>query len=106
MGKRMICLVTLAAATALLSGCVTTHSPTVGILFTETAGPVAAGPGGGGMKVGEAKATSILALIAMGDASISAAMKAGGISKVHHVDFKSKNILGIYGEFTTVVYGE
>ena len=96
----------LVLAVVMLSGCVTTHSPTVGALFTETAGPVAVGPGTSGMKVGEASATSILALIAMGDASISAAMKAGGITKVHHVDFKSKNILGIYGEFTTVVYGE
>jgi len=33
-------------------------------------------------------------------------MKNGGITKVHHVDSKVKNILGVYAEYTTVVYGE
>ena len=50
--------------------------------------------------------TSILSMVATGDASIEAAMKNGGITKVHHVDWQAKNILGIYGEFKTTVYGE
>jgi hypothetical protein len=44
--------------------------------------------------------------IATGDASIEAAMKNGGIKKVHHVDTQVKNILGIYAEYITIVYGE
>ena len=39
-------------------------------------------------------------------ASIQAAMKNGGIKKIHHVDYEVKHFLGIYAEFTTVVYGE
>ena len=30
----------------------------------------------------------------------------GGITKVHHVDYKVTNILGIVGSTTTVVWGE
>jgi len=33
-------------------------------------------------------------------------MAAGGITKVHHVDCKVQNILGIYAKYTTIVYGE
>ena len=57
-------------------------------------------------KVGVSKATSILALIATGDASIEAAAKAGNIKTIKYVDWSAKNILGIYGEYTTTVYGD
>ncbi|MBL7016116.1 MAG: TRL-like protein family, partial [Kiritimatiellales bacterium] len=30
----------------------------------------------------------------------------GGITKISHVDWKVKNILGFIGEYTTTVYGE
>jgi hypothetical protein len=33
-------------------------------------------------------------------------MDNGGIKKVHHVDYKVRNILGIIAEYTTTVYGE
>ncbi len=56
-------------------------------------------------KVGTATASGIICFVE-GDASLSAAMKNGGITKVHHVDYKVKNILGIIGEMTTIVYGE
>lgn len=48
----------------------------------------------------------MLGLVATGDASIEAAAKAGGITKIHHVDFENFSILGIYATFTTVVYGD
>jgi len=57
-------------------------------------------------KHGEATAENVLGLIVTGDASIAAAAKAGKITKVSHVDYKFKNILGIYSKFTTIVYGE
>jgi hypothetical protein len=44
--------------------------------------------------------------IATGDASIEAAMKNGGMKKVHQVDTQIKNVLGVYAEYTTTVYGE
>jgi hypothetical protein len=56
-------------------------------------------------KVGKAKAMGII-LVGVGDASISAAMQSAGITKVHHVDTEQLNVLGIYCESYTVVYGE
>jgi hypothetical protein len=76
-----------------------------GSIYTDLKGPVAMGTATGSSKVGEAKATSIVG-VALGDASIETAMKNGGITKVHHVDTKVKNILGVYAEYTTVVFGE
>lgn len=58
------------------------------------------------LKTGAATATSILGIVATGDASIEAAAKNGGITRIHHVDHHSRNIFGFYSEFTTIVYGE
>jgi len=59
-----------------------------------------------GSKQGESSCYSILGLVSLGDASISTAAKNGKISKVMHADYKYFNILGVYQEYTTVVYGE
>jgi hypothetical protein len=57
------------------------------------------------LKHGESKSTGIICFNT-GDASIGAAMRNGGINKVHHVDYNVKNILFIYNETITTVYGE
>jgi hypothetical protein len=57
-------------------------------------------------KVGKASNTAILGILLTGDASLDAAMRAGGITKVNHVDQQYKNILGIISTTTTIVYGE
>jgi hypothetical protein len=57
-------------------------------------------------KVGVASFTSILGIICTGDASIEAAMKNGGITKIHHIDYQVTNILGIIATYKTIVYGE
>ncbi|MGD0276672.1 MAG: TRL-like family protein [Syntrophales bacterium] len=57
-------------------------------------------------KTGTAQCISILGWVATGDCSISAAMKNGGITKIHHVDFNAKSILMVYAEYTTIVVGE
>ena len=57
------------------------------------------------LKRGESKAAGILFFVT-GDASIQAAMKAGGITRVHHIDYDVKNILSVYSEVITIVYGE
>ena len=56
-------------------------------------------------KCGTATASGIICFTE-GDASIKAAMDNGGIKKIHHVDYKVKNILGIVGSTTTIVWGE
>ncbi len=57
------------------------------------------------LKRGEATQTGIV-LFVSGDASIEAAMKNGGITKVHHVDYKTTTILFLYTKQTTIVWGE
>jgi hypothetical protein len=56
-------------------------------------------------KMGAAKAEGIICFCD-GDASLKAAMNNCNITKVHHVDYKVKNILGIIGSTTTIVWGE
>jgi len=87
-----------------LSGC-TIVSPMNGGLYTDLTAGVGVGPAAGGSKKGEAKTTSILG-VALGDASIETAMKNGNITKVQRVEAKVMNVLGVYGEYTTIVYGE
>ena len=56
-------------------------------------------------KMGVATAEGIV-IFTRGDASLKAAMDNGAIKKVHHVDYKVKNILGIVGSSSTIVWGE
>ena len=57
-------------------------------------------------KKGIAYCESFLGLITTGDASIQAAADNGGITKISHVDWDVRNILGLYGKYTVTVYGE
>lgn len=59
-----------------------------------------------GSKTGEAETMSICGLIAMGDCSVEAAAKKGGIKTVKHLDYKYMNVLGIYQKFTVVAKGD
>lgn len=56
-------------------------------------------------KCGKAKSTCVV-LFTSGDSSIKAAMDDGKITKVHHIDYESKNIFNFYSEATTIVWGE
>ncbi len=57
-------------------------------------------------KEGKACMNSFLSLIATGNASIEEAKRAGNITKVATVDYTVTNVLGIYGEYCTVVKGD
>ncbi len=94
----------IAAAAALLTGCMIVQSPAIGVLYTEVWGPIDAG-GRVGAKEGQSCAQSILGLVATGDASIKAAAKAGGITQINSVDHYTRNVMGIMGEFCTIVRG-
>lgn len=63
------------------------------------------GPGTG-TKIGESCASSILGVVAVGDASVSAAKAAGGITQVAHVDHDNFSVLGVYATTCTVVVGQ
>jgi len=102
--KKIMAVAALAACT---TGCVMTGGNIGAGITTDVQGPVSGFVDNSVKqeKVGTAKSSGIIC-VAMGDASIAAAMKNGNIKKVHHVDYKTSNILGIWGEFITTVYGE
>ena len=93
-------------SSALLSSCAIVSSPLTGVIYTDVKSPVAVTDNEGSSKVGKAEATSILGIVATGDASVDAAAKAAGISKIHHVDQKGTSILGIFAKYEVFVYGE
>jgi hypothetical protein len=88
-----------------LTGCMGVASPVVGWAYTEAQWDGQALPGPAATKTGKACATSILAMVATGDASLETAKANGGITQISHVDHSSKNILGIWGEYCTIVKG-
>ncbi len=88
-----------------LTSCAGINTPVVGMLYTDTqAGNIATSERLASSKKGEACIESILG-IARGDASINTAAKQGRIKNITHVDHTAKNILGIYVEYCTIVYG-
>lgn len=101
-------LMAVAALAVLASGCVMTRSNTImSALTLDVSSPDMAFVDNDvkPAKMGVAKASGIICFCE-GDASLKAAMDNGGIKKVHHVDYKVKNILGIIADYTTIVYGE
>jgi TRL-like protein family len=101
--SRLLCALGCAV---LLTGCAAVaHGPVTAPITIDMKGPVSAGPAAKSPKVGRAEAWGIL-LYATGDASIAAAMNNGGITRIHHIDNETMNILGIYAKYTTIVHGE
>lgn len=99
-------LTVLVAATLFLTSCAGVMAPAVGGLYTSTKAPLTATSNTVGTKVGTAELTSILGIVATGDASINEAAKKAGITKISHVDYESFSVLGFYGKLTVYVYGE
>lgn len=57
--------------------------------------------------VGEASCSQILWVFGLGDCSLHSAMYKGRITKLHHVDVKTKMLFfGAWSELTVVAYGE
>jgi len=109
MRKFIVSVAAACAVVVLMSGCAMLGGVSGGSyagIYTQTQGPVALGSDAVGTeKVGTATSTAIVCF-ATGDASIKAAMENGGITKIHHVDYKATSVLGVYAKYTTVVYGE
>ncbi len=95
-----------ATATMLVSSCATVRAPLSGVIYTNVHAPIAATSNANATKTGTAKAKSILGIVATGDASINTAARNGGITKIHHVDEHSYNVLGILARYEVTVYGE
>ncbi len=105
MNRAMVGMTALLVCAVIVSGCATAFP--IGGAYTELRLPVAATSNGArSPKVGMASCQSYLGLFAIGDASIQTAKRNGGITKVHHVDWEAKNILGLIGDYKVIVYGE
>jgi hypothetical protein len=98
----MMKYIALLGVVLMLAGCASFYP--AGGIYTEGKMGVQAGSGAAD-KTGRACMTSILALVATGDASIEAAKAAGGIKEVVSMNYEVKNILGVWGEYCLVVKG-
>jgi hypothetical protein len=106
----------LVGVLVMASGCATNMYPggptPAGMLYTGITSPaqnltVATDSSAAPNKKGEASAMAFLGLFAFGNGGINAAMKDGGITKVHHVDHHVVHFLyAIFAKDTTIVYGE
>jgi hypothetical protein len=105
MSKMGNSVIIAALSASLLGGCVFASGPVMAPLAVNMTGPVSAGPAPSSPKVGRADAWGIV-FFATGDASISAAMRNGGVTRVHHVDHETLNVFGWFAKYTTIVYGE
>lgn len=94
----------LAAASLFVIGCAS-GPPISGALYSDVQGPVAATNAPKGSMHGQSCASSYLGLIALGDASISAAAKAANVTQISHVEQSYTNILMFYAQYCTIVYG-
>jgi TRL-like protein family len=104
--KRTSLLLSLVALIGLsASGCQIVATPMLGGIYTEVKYGDTATDASAASKEGKACGQSILGWVATGDASVSAAKAAGGITTVAVVDHSAKNILGIIGEWCTIVRG-
>ncbi len=105
--KSKITLLTLVGAVSVLTGCVGVQSPVgMGSIYTSVKAPVAATSNEACSKTGTASCVNVLGVVATGDASITAACKNAGITKIHHVDHQSFSVLGVYSKYSTIVKGE
>ncbi len=104
--KHVKFIAAMAVGGLLLPGCALVKSPLSATMYTDVKAPVAVTGNSGASKVGTSKAQSYLGIVAVGDASIDAAAKQGGITKIHHVDEHATNVLGVFARYEVIVYGE
>jgi hypothetical protein len=91
-------LFAFAFAAMMLAGCV--KSPLVGGIYTDVKDGLAVTGNAGSSKVGTAEAKGYVGVVALGDASIQAAAREAGITRIHHVDYQAKSYVGVYTIYT------
>lgn len=104
--SRYIPAMLAATMIVMTTGCSMVATPVNGQLFTSVKGPVVATSNTEATVTGESCAQSFLGLVAVGDASISAAKAKASITTVSTVDHQSTNLLGLYAKYCTIVSGK
>ena len=92
----------------LVSGCASAFptQPIPGVILSDVKAPLSTNHGDFGSRKGMASIKSILGWVTTGDASVANAAAQAGITVVKHVDFHSYSVLGVFAEFTVIVYGD
>ena len=106
--NKLIEYAALAAVGLLVAGCVAPMGPlgsVGGSIYTDVSGPVLATSRDVSSKMGEASSQGILGF-AWGDSSLKTAAANAGITKIHHVDYHTTAVMGVYAKTTVTVYGE
>ena len=119
--KRTILVLVVVTSISFLTGCAAFVATLVmGGLYTNVTAPVTYDPGAQGTKYqvlgvveGTSTATSILGIIATGDASVHSAYK-NALNKNPNaddlvditVDYKGNSFLGLFASYTTIVRGK
>ena len=96
----------MAALALMLTRCGAMKAPFAGMVYTDVQDGMAVTGNAGSSKVGTATVKGYLGLVALGDASIRSACRDAGITRIHHVDYKSVSYVGVYNIYTVIVYGE
>ena len=105
MKKLIVSCLVMGVWAVVVTGCATAFP--AGAAYMKLKFPIAAtSNGAASQKVGVAKCTSYLGMVTMGDVSLKTAMKNGGITKIHYVDWEVESIAGIIGKYKVLVYGE
>lgn len=101
-------LLILISATLLLTSCAQTKSGVTAGLISNWSDTIS-GVSDNSVTVdkrGTACSMNILGFIAVGDSSVEAAMRNGGVKKVAYADTTYLSVLGIYQKGCTVVKGQ
>ena len=109
--KRVLVLpifLTLIVSSGCMVGPIAPVQPPMGAFFTQVRAPldVDCDNTDMGSKVGQAKTMCFFHLVSVGDASVQAAAKDGGITKVKHLDYEFMNALGIFNTMKIIAYGD
>lgn len=102
--KKHLAITASSAAVLLLTGCVQSPTPALiqhdlqipGEVVSNEVQPI---------KEGRSECRTVLGLASSGDCSVETAKLAGGIVKVHSVDYLVNDYF-VYGTYTTIVKGE
>lgn len=103
----LLLTVTLFVFTGVLATGCSTIGPQgpYGLLYTNVRGPVAISDAPSGTQVGRASGR-VLFGFTNAQAGIERARASAGISRIHHVDYEATMVLGLFGTYTVIVYGE
>ena len=89
-----------------VGGVVAPFQPPMGVVSIVQAPLSTEGNFSAGSKKGESSAKCIMGIVSVGDCSIDAAAKNGGLQKINHLDYEYLNIIGVYQKTTVIAYGE